>query len=108
MHNSHDGTHGAPAQQNRKATADGTPPRPAEAPRFHIPLVVEVRATELVEIEERDDEGACWLFQLREEILVLAGQDYYETTKFPNDDFSLVEVRREDDLINAQFSIPIR
>jgi hypothetical protein len=35
-------------------------------------------------------------FQLREEILVLAGQDYYETTKFPNDDFSLVEVRRED------------
>jgi hypothetical protein len=24
-----------------------------------------------VEIEERGDEGACWLFQLREEILIL-------------------------------------
>lgn len=58
--------------------------------------VADVRAIELVEIEEREDEGACWVFQLQEEILVLSGQDYYETTKFPNDDFSLVEVRRED------------
>jgi len=64
--------------------------------RYDRVSVVEVRANELVEIEEHEDEGACWLFQLPEEILVLSGQDYYETGKFPNDDFSLVEVRRED------------
>src|SRR5262245_28554207 len=30
--------------------------------RYDHASVVEVQATELVEIEEREDEGACWLF----------------------------------------------
>ena len=64
--------------------------------RYDRASIVEVRASELVEIEEREDEGACWVFQLQEEILVLSGQEYYETARFPNDDFSLVEIRRED------------
>jgi hypothetical protein len=64
--------------------------------RYDHVSVVDVRASELVEIEEQEDEGACWLFQLKEEILVLSGQEYYETARFPNDDFSLIEIRRED------------
>jgi hypothetical protein len=52
-----------------------------------------VRASEVIEVEEAGDEGACWLFQLPgDHILVLAGQEYYETARFPSDDFSLVDI----------------
>jgi hypothetical protein len=52
-----------------------------------------VQAQQVVEVEESEDEGACWLFEVRTQVLVLAGQEYYETARFPSDDFSVVEVR---------------
>jgi hypothetical protein len=65
--------------------------------RRNAASVQRVRSSELVEIEEREDEGACWLFQLPDDqILVLNGQEYYATATFPNDDFSLVQILRED------------
>lgn len=60
-------------------------------------VVHSVRCSDLVEVEEAEDEGACWLLQLPgERVLVLAGQEYYATARFPSDDFSLVEILRED------------
>jgi hypothetical protein len=51
-----------------------------------------VLADHVVEVEEAEDEGACWLFQVPAQVLMLAGQEYYETARFPSDDFTLVEV----------------
>lgn len=49
-----------------------------------------VQCSEIVEIAERDDEGPAWLLQATtNEVLVLRGQDFYESHRFPSDDFSL-------------------
>ena len=57
---------------------------------------IRVQAHTVAEIEEREDEGACWLFELGDErLLVLSGQDYYATRRFPNDDFSVVRILKE-------------
>jgi hypothetical protein len=48
-------------------------------------------AGEVVEWEEKEDEGKTYFFQIEEDkILVLTGQEYYPTRRFPNDDFELV------------------
>ena len=55
--------------------------------------VVRVRADEMIEFEEEEDEGACYAFQLDgHNILFVSGQDYYASAKFPNTDFSLISI----------------
>jgi hypothetical protein len=65
--------------------------------RRNAAIVHRIRGSEVIDVEEPEDEGACWLIQLPEEqVLVLAGQQYYPTPRFPSDDFSLIEILRED------------
>jgi len=64
--------------------------------RFEEPWVrnevneVRVQSMEMVEFEEEEDEGACYAFQLDSgRILLISGQGYYPSARFPNTDFSL-------------------
>jgi hypothetical protein len=58
---------------------------------------VRVQASEMVEFEEIEDEGACYAFQLSENrILFVSGQEYYPSARFPNTDFSLVDIYAQD------------
>jgi len=58
----------------------------------------EVRETRIqsdafVELEEIEDEGACFAFQLGgNQIVFVSGQDYYPSARFPNNDFSVIRV----------------
>jgi hypothetical protein len=52
---------------------------------------VDVRAQSFAELEEVEDEGACYAFQLEGDRLVfIAGQEFYPGARFPSLDFSLV------------------
>lgn len=52
-----------------------------------------VRSDRMIEVEELEDEGACYLFEVEDrKLLLLFGQEYYSGPKFPSTDFSLVEI----------------
>ena len=55
--------------------------------------VVRIRSDAVVEFEEEEDEGACYAFQAAENIVFISGQEFYPSAKFPNTDFSLVQIR---------------
>ena len=56
-----------------------------QAEAFHI------KAKSFVEIEELEDEGACYAFDIDEgRIVFVAGQEFYRAARFPSHDFSLV------------------
>ena len=58
-----------------------------EVREFHI------FATGVVEFEEKEDEGACFAFQVdTNQIVFVSGQEFYSSTMFPNNDFALVEI----------------
>ena len=51
----------------------------------------------MVEFEEEEDEGTCYAFQLLDgRIFFLSGQEYYSSGRFPNSDFTLVDISSED------------
>lgn len=51
----------------------------------------------MVELEEQEDEGACYAFQIAgNRIVFISGQDFYASARFPNNDFSLIHIYRED------------
>lgn len=53
--------------------------------------VFDVRASAFAELEEFEDEGACYVFQLDDDhLLFLCGQEFYPSARFPSLDFSLV------------------
>lgn len=54
--------------------------------------VIRIQSDEMVAFEEQEDEGACYAFQVGDRIVFVAGQDFYPSIKFPNSDFSLVEI----------------
>jgi hypothetical protein len=55
--------------------------------------VYDVRARSFAELEEIEDEGACYAFELGDDRLVfIAGQQFYPSARFPSLDFSLVYV----------------
>jgi len=55
--------------------------------------VIRIRSEAMIEFEEMEDEGACYAFQLDDgRIVVVAGQEFYPSAKFPNTDFSLVDI----------------
>ena len=56
----------------------------------------DVRATSFAELEEIEDEGACYAFQLDGDRLVfISGQEFYESARFPSLDFSLLYILDE-------------
>ena len=55
---------------------------------------IRVAAADMVEFEEIGDLGACYAFQVEpDKILIVQGQDYYATRRFPNSDFSIVAMQ---------------
>jgi hypothetical protein len=55
--------------------------------------IVRIQASQMVEFEEIEDEGACYAFQVDERLIVfVSGQEFYSSAKFPNTDFSLVHL----------------
>jgi hypothetical protein len=53
--------------------------------------VYEIRAGSFAVLEEVEDEGACYAFQLEgDQLVFIVGQEFYEAARFPSLDFSLV------------------
>jgi hypothetical protein len=53
--------------------------------------VIDVRSTDYISFEEYEDEGACYAFALeRGGVLLLQGQQFYPSSRFPSLDFSIV------------------
>ncbi len=47
----------------------------------------------MIEIEEREDEGAGYLFEVEpHKLFLLSGQEYYAGPKFPSTDFTLIDI----------------
>lgn len=75
---------------------DGTAEGLESALRHGRARTYDVRAERYVELEEFEDEGACWAFDLgKGRVLFLAGQEYYPSARFPSLDFSIVEALDE-------------
>ena len=52
-----------------------------------------VKSERMIEVQELEDEGACYLFEVEgKKLLLLFGQEYYPDTKFPSTDFSLIQI----------------
>jgi hypothetical protein len=62
--------------------------------------VCDVRSRWFAELEEIEDEGACYAFEMDDDrIVFIQGQEFYESARFPSLDFSLVYVLNEADQI---------
>jgi hypothetical protein len=60
--------------------------------------VFDIRAVAFVELEEFEDEGACYAFDLGgSRMAFLSGQEFYAATGFPSLDFALVYILDETD-----------
>ena len=58
--------------------------------------VYDVRAESFAELEEIEDEGACYAFEMDDgRITFIQGQEFYESARFPSLDFSLVYILDE-------------
>jgi hypothetical protein len=58
--------------------------------------VYDVRARSFAELEEIEDEGACYAFEMDDgRIAFIQGQEFYESARFPSLDFSLVYILDE-------------
>lgn len=54
---------------------------------------IRIQSNAFAELEEIEDEGACFAFQLDDHrIVFVSGQDYYPSARFPNSDFSVIRV----------------
>jgi len=60
----------------------------ADALRRNQARETRIQSHEMVELEEQDDEGACYAFQLSgKRIVFVSGQDFYSSARFPNTTF---------------------
>jgi hypothetical protein len=58
--------------------------------------VIHCQSEQVVVFEEIEDEGADYCFQIEDsKLLFVGGQDFYETRRFPNSDFEIVEAGSE-------------
>jgi hypothetical protein len=65
---------------------------------------VSIQSEALVELEEIEDEGACYAFQLRDHrIVFVSGQDYHPSARFPNFDFSVIRIFDQKNLLVQEF-----
>jgi hypothetical protein len=68
----------------------------------NLVTVVRVRSDTYYLLDEQEDEGVFYLFQLPDnQVFSFGGQDFYETEEFPSDSFDIVEGRG----INAELLI---
>jgi hypothetical protein len=59
--------------------------------------VIRIQSEKMVEFEEEEDEGTCYAFELSDQrIVFVVGQGYYPKARFPNSDFSLIDILGED------------
>jgi hypothetical protein len=66
--------------------------------------VTRIRADEMVELEEVEGEGAWYTFQLNDsKMMFVSGAYDNPSARFPNSDFSLIEIYGEDGLLTAGF-----
>jgi hypothetical protein len=76
----------------------------AGALRRNQALETRIQSEEMVKLEEEEDEGACYAFQLSgEHIVFISGQDFYPSARFPNTDFSLVQIYDENEVLVETF-----
>ena len=70
-------------------------------------VVVQVQSKRVVVFEEKEDEGACYAFQLRNgRIRFVTGQDYYDSGSFPCSRFYLVHfVSGDGELLYCQLLV---
>lgn len=55
--------------------------------------VLHIRSNAMIEFDEIEDEGACYAYQVDDEsIIFIAGQDFYPSARFPNNDFEIVHI----------------
>ena len=55
--------------------------------------VERIQAQRMIEVEELEDEGACYFFEIEDRRLFqLSGQEYYSSAEFPSSDFSLIDI----------------
>lgn len=60
---------------------------------YNTAHVTEIEATATIELEEVEDEGATFAFQVgATSVLFISGQDFYTSERFPNSHFSIVEI----------------
>ncbi len=56
--------------------------------------VVHCQSEQMISLEEIEDEGAEYFFQVDDShLLFISGQDFYETSRFPNTDFEIVSCK---------------
>ena len=78
--------------------------RYASALRRNQALETRIQSDEMVKLEEEEDEGACYAFQLSgKRIVFISGQDFYPSARFPNSDFSLVHIYDENHVLVEMF-----
>jgi len=59
--------------------------------RRNVAEVIQCQSDEVVAFEEIEDEGAEYCFQAEQAtLLFVSGQDFYETSRFPNSDFEII------------------
>ena len=59
----------------------------------NIATVIHCQSDQLIRLDEIEDEGPHYFFQVGDnEILALGGQEYYENDSFPNTDFEIVTI----------------
>ena len=82
----------------------------ADLKRYEVALekneahILRIQADSMIEFEEEEDEGACYAFQLdHHRVVFISGQDYYPSVKFPNSDFSLIDIYGEDGVVVEEF-----
>lgn len=65
---------------------------------------ISIQSEALVELEEIEDEGACYAFQISNgRIVFVSGQDYYPTARFPNSDFSVIRIFDQENFLVEEF-----
>ena len=58
--------------------------------------VYDIRATSFAEIEEIEDEGACYAFEMENGLVAfIQGHEFYDSARFPSLDFPLLYVLDE-------------
>jgi hypothetical protein len=65
---------------------------------------VRIQSDAMVEFGEKHDEGACYAFQLDDRrVVFVVGQQFHHSARFPNNDFSMMDIGAEDGAVVAGF-----
>ncbi len=72
--------------------------------RANTAHVFRIQSERFIELEEEEDEGACYAFELSSgRIVFVVGQEYYPSKRFPNSNFELVEIGGDEENSALEF-----